>query len=222
MSGEQIQYELNESLLKKIENSKKPNKLLYYSQLKNDKKPEIKQEKKWEKIHNNNLIEWKNNYTRIFKTTIDTKMRSFQYKFIMNIVPTNAYLYKCRLANSTLCDFCSRHEETIEHIFWKCNHIQALWNNLVNFLKEKNITLTLSFQDICFGVKTSSINTNAINFMILVMKYYIMQMKFRKQLPIFLHYKNYLKIRIKIEQEIAFINNKIQQHNKKWSFLFLA
>ena len=77
------------------------------------------------------------------------------------------------------------------------------------------ITVALNFQDVCFGINTNSINTNAINFMIIVMKYYIIEMKFRKQLPTFIRYKNYLNIRIEIEQAIALIHNKLEKHNRK-------
>ena len=72
--------------------------------------------------------------------------------------------------------------------------------------------MALNFQDICFGINTNSINTNAINFVILIMKYYMIQMKIRKQLSTFTHYLN---IRIKIEQAIALIHNKLEEHNKK-------
>ena len=94
-----------------------------------------------------------------------------------------------------------------------------LWNKLVNFLTGTKITVALNFQDVCFGINTKSIYKNVINLMILVMKYYIIQMKFRKQLPTFINYKNYLNKRIQIEQAIALIHNKLEQNNKKWAFL---
>ena len=68
--------------------------------------------------------------------------------------------------------------------------------------------MALNFQDVCFGINTNSINTNAINFMILIMKYYMIQMKFRKQLPTLIHYLN---LRIKIEQAISHIFTKLEQ-----------
>ena len=48
--------------------------------------------------------------------TSDTVLRSFQYKILHRILPTNNYLF----INSNLCDFWSISIETIEHIFWEC------------------------------------------------------------------------------------------------------
>ncbi|KAH3792602.1 hypothetical protein DPMN_146099 [Dreissena polymorpha] len=62
--------------------------------------------------------------------TIESTLRNVQYKYIHRIIATNKYLFKCKLSNSNLCDFCSENIETIEHLFWECKHIQPIWNQL--------------------------------------------------------------------------------------------
>ncbi len=112
----------DKTLSKAIIKTKYPNKFIYNIQLKNEDNELI--ENKW----NTNFIDidsttWKKIHIVPHISTIDMSLRSFQYKFIMRIVPTNTYLFKCKLSNSTLCDFCQSHIETIDHLFWKCQHV---------------------------------------------------------------------------------------------------
>ena len=51
------------------------------------------------------------------------------------------------------------------------------------------------------------------------MKSYIFQTKNRNQTLNFDHFVAYLKLRIKLENEIALINDKLSQHNIKWADL---
>ena len=39
------------------------------------------------------MVNWKFIYTLPFKSTNDSKLREFQYKYIMRIIPTNKYLF---------------------------------------------------------------------------------------------------------------------------------
>ncbi|KAH3784623.1 hypothetical protein DPMN_162584 [Dreissena polymorpha] len=80
-----------------------------------------------------------------YKATIESTLRNFQYNYIHRIIATNKYLFKCKLSNSNLCDFCSENIETIEHLFWECKHIQPIWNQLVSFLEQQQLNVKLSF-----------------------------------------------------------------------------
>ncbi|KAH3811392.1 hypothetical protein DPMN_139802 [Dreissena polymorpha] len=74
-----------------------------------------------------------------YKATIESTLRNFQYKYIHRIIATNKYLFKCKLSNSSLSDFCSENIETIEHLFWECKHIQPIWNQLTSFLEQQQL-----------------------------------------------------------------------------------
>jgi len=53
-------------------------------------------ETKWENSFDidSTSINWENTYKNIFSSTIDTTLRSFQYKIVMRIIPTNKMLFK--------------------------------------------------------------------------------------------------------------------------------
>ena len=76
-----------------------------------------------------------------YKSATDCTLRSFQYKYIQRIIATNKYLFTCNLSNTNLCDMCSEHIETIEHLFWEYKYIQSLWNQLITFLEKQQINV---------------------------------------------------------------------------------
>jgi len=47
--------------------------------------------------------------------TIDPKLRSFQYKYLMHIVPNSEKPFKYGMIKSSLCDFCSTRPESKIH-----------------------------------------------------------------------------------------------------------
>ena len=132
-------------LIDEILATKSKNNILYLKQIHNiSKTVEIKPNKKWEESFHD--INWKKTYNTIIKCTIDTNIRYFQYKFLMRILPSNRFLLKCKLVNSSLCDFCAMHEETIIHLFWECSISRDFWNSIECFLNEKGFNITLSYR----------------------------------------------------------------------------
>ena len=69
--------------------------------------------------------------------TIDTKLHSFQYKYLMHIVPNNEKLFKYGMIESSLCDFCSTTPESNIHLFWECPNVQPFWTQMKKNLKLK-------------------------------------------------------------------------------------
>ena len=59
-------------------------------------------------------------YELPFKITIENKLRSFQFKLIHNILPTNQRLWKMNVNSSPKCEQCDAHCETISHMFYEC------------------------------------------------------------------------------------------------------
>ena len=146
----------NENPIHKILSAKKATKILYGHQLKNESRPEVKAEKKWEQSLENSNIEWNKVYTISFYCTIDQKLRNFQYKYLMQIVRTNDFLLKCKLVQSNICDFCNMHVETVQHLFWECMYAQNFWQKLVDFLKSKDIAFECNYKSISLGVSSGS------------------------------------------------------------------
>ena len=69
--------EMEPQLVDLIIKLEKPNKYLYKRFLLKNKRL-IKSEEKWNNVFAN--LEWKNIYQTVFKSTIDSKLRIFQYK----------------------------------------------------------------------------------------------------------------------------------------------
>ena len=133
-----------ESLLQQLLKSKHVNSFLYNFQIENDTKSEIKSEKKWETEFE--VVNWKKVYTLPIKSTIDSRLRNFQYKYLLRIIPTNKSLYKFKLVDSNLCDFCIMNIDSLKHMFWECNHVQHFWNQLQTFLNRINdMNISLNF-----------------------------------------------------------------------------
>ena len=77
-------------------------------------------------------INWPSVYSSGRKTTIDTYGRMFHYKCSQNILFLNKALFRMRISNTTLCSYCKSADETILHLFFECNKIKTLWNELIN------------------------------------------------------------------------------------------
>lgn len=208
-----------EYLIDKLRKKNKVNKILYNKQI------ELKQKNnkcliKWDIEFPEEELNWKHILTTPIHSTIDTKLREYQYKYIMNLVPNNDYLHKCKITNSRLCDFCSMAPETQKHLFWECPITQNFWSNLQNFINTKHIqTNIMQYRVISLGVKKNNNNTNInlINFLLILAKYYISYCKYDRKIPEIASFKNYLLRRILIEKIIATQKDKLDVFEAKWN-----
>ena len=84
---------------------------------------------------------WKHFYSINFQSTIDSKLRSFQYKLLHRAIPTNKYLFQCKIKYSDLCYFCHETTESLEHLFGFAQRLKSFGMRLnvcfiiVSFLK---------------------------------------------------------------------------------------
>ena len=148
---------------------------------------------KWAEEFENNNLEWKIIFNSYISSTLDIKLRNFQYKYIYRITSTNKRLFKQNIVNCNLCEFCNMYIESLKHLFWECNQVQIFWNSLDNFLKSCNIFINLNFQTISFGVSDYSYtDNNMYNFILFHAKYFIFINKCLKTYPSFENYKRYL------------------------------
>ena len=196
------------------------NKSLYKLQLDVEKVPTIKAEEKWIKEFPQQEMNWSQFYQMSFSCTVDVKLRNFNYKYLMRIIPNNRYLFKCKLVPSVLCDFCSIQEETNFHLFWQCWCIQDLWSNVQEILTSNNIEIQLSYFNISFGINCKNKPKNLVfNFIVLLVKYYIFSSKYKLQIPTINGFLQLLHQTREIEEHIAFSKDKLEVHRKKWQLL---
>ena len=101
------------------------------------------------------------------------------YKILHRTLYANSLLFKCKLKETQLCNFCNETKETILHLFWECNIVTSLWMEMAEILKNKcNVELAILAQDIILG--TDGLDYS-INLFILLIKYYIYSCRFSGQ-----------------------------------------
>ena len=204
------------SLLSKLLKSKEKNKYLYRHQMKNKIEHNISSQDKWETFLEKENIQWDKIYSNIYTSTIDIKLRNFQYKYLFRIVPTNKRLFKQNISSSNLCDFCNMNVETIQHLFWECNQVQIFWNSFKNFVTNAHIPMQLTFETVSFGFCENTNEDKLKNYILFYAKYYIFLNKCHKTIPSCEMFKPYLKQKINIEKELALMNDKLQKFELKW------
>jgi hypothetical protein len=151
-------------------------------------------QRRWQRILNNSEIEWSEAYSLVYSTTIDTKLRWFQYRLLMNCLYLNKDLYKFKLKDTELCSFCNKHVETIEHLFINCEVSTKLYSEISIWLKEYSIVLPeLSLSLLIVGPHSSTKSSIFINFLLLLYKTYIYRAKLNGSQLEINGFKAYLK-----------------------------
>ena len=72
-----------------------------------------------------------------FYCTKNNQFSVFQYKILHRILSTNSLLFKWKLKETQLCNFCNEAKETILHLFWECNIVKSLWLEMAEILKKQ-------------------------------------------------------------------------------------
>ena len=103
-------------------------------------------------------------------STIDTKLRNFQLKFLHRIIPTNKSLFKYKIVNSNICDICNMNIDSIKHLFWECLHVQHFWSELKNYLSTLNVDLNLNYKLVSLGYVDHTSNRNVKNYIFILAK----------------------------------------------------
>jgi hypothetical protein len=66
-----------------------------------------------------------NSWSYVFQNILlirDTKIRSFQYKLILNLIPCNLYLYRINRSNTYNCNFCHNIDNITHYIALKLSN----------------------------------------------------------------------------------------------------
>ena len=87
----------------------------------------------------------------------------------------------------------------------------------MEFLKEHNIHLDVTFKYITFGLqKRQDPDIKIKNSIIFTAKYFIFNNKYQKAMPMWEGFKLYTKNKIRTEQEIALIKEKLLYFERAW------
>ena len=84
-------------------------------------------------------IDWKSVYSLPFRTTLESKLREFQFKILNRIVFTNEKLFRFGMADSPSCFFCQTEVESVGHLL--CKLSSSFWKHVLSWLRYYNISV---------------------------------------------------------------------------------
>jgi len=131
---------------------------------------------KWNDILVDDICEtdWENIMCIPWQSTVETKLRSFQYNIINRTLITNKKLYQWKLVDSDLCNFCKVEVETIEHLMYGCEKVAKLWQNVFGKLEQYLSVLHVVSNPRAIICGTNNCNNyKLINHILLIVKKYI-------------------------------------------------
>jgi len=158
----------------------------------------------------NGLLYWLEK--SVYETNKINLWNKTQFKFLNRIVPKNSVLFKCKIASSSLCDFCNANPYSLEHMFWKWQHIQHFWTQFTShILTPLNTNKNVCFKNIvwCNLLDVSETNNWIVNYLILIAKYFIFRSKCLNQIPVITVFQTYVKNRMVVEEVRATMNDKL-------------
>ena len=82
--------------------------------------------KSLEQAFNLNTVNWDKIYLHPRVTTIDSSLRSFQYKILNNTLYLNECFLTFNIVDSPLCSLCKQENESVIHLFAICSETRSL------------------------------------------------------------------------------------------------
>ena len=214
-----IKAELKETRIKNKPTNASVSKTIYQILIKNKKVDNSRNKIKWEADLDYEIKDqiWEKMFIMTKTLTNCTKLQFLQYRINHRALVTNSLRHKWDSNVSELCTFCQKTEETIMHIFVKCEKVMVLWKLLGKWLKHFCfIDLHINGYDIMFNRYRDSF-PRLVNTIILIVKQYIYaskclnkELKFTEIISKIQEYKV-------LEKVNAVKNNRLEEHIKKWS-----
>ena len=152
-----------------------------------------------------NDIDWATVYLLPQKTTIDLRMRIFQYRILNNILYLNNKLHNFGYVESPLLSLCSSETEAMTHLFCHCSKTIQLWSSLSSWCKE---CLTLPMLEPSTAIlgfwNIKDEKSKVIKHIVILFKYFIYANRNIKHAANFHALKLFISSVQKIEQKISF------------------
>jgi hypothetical protein len=154
----------------------------------------------------------------------DTKLQTFQYKILNQIIPCKARLFKWKMTDDYICQYCNEYDDHT-HFFYTCYMSKEFWDQITNWIfNVLQVRVYLSKTDILFGIINTEQNQlfNCLNYIILHGKRYIYVTKLNK-IPMFsLDFLVQLKNNLEIDKYALSMNGKFDKFFNKFGLLYEA
>ena len=151
-------------------------------------------------------LNWEKIFALTFRTTGDRQLQWFQMRILHRILPTEKYLFMCKIKDSPLCSFCKNENETLVHLFWECEICRQFWNDLLALIHSQCThceRLSFTKQLVIFGTVDNVMTDRAMDFIILYAKFFIFKCKFNVNNPNLTVFLQDLRYRLITEKGIA-------------------
>lgn len=160
-------------------------------------------------------------FTLPYNITRDTKLQTFQYKILNNIIPCQSMLFRWGLAENNLCANCNTYDG-LSHYFYECTEVNDFWKQLIRWIKNHmGVQIPLAEVDILFGIPFMNDSLLlCVNLLILLGKRYIHQCKnYHKNIFLF-EFLPQVKTYLVIEEYTAKINDKNEKFIERYGMLY--
>jgi hypothetical protein len=173
---------------------------------------------KWNLAYDN--LDWKTIFQLCYTTTSDIQLRWFQIRLLHRILPTEKYLFDCKIVDSPLCKICKQEPQYIVHFFWECEVVASFWKKLGETLKKKCMhchSLNFNNKLVIFGISDLIKTDSILNYIILLAKFYIYKCKLQKITPQVDPFLKMLKHKYCIEKYVSKINGNYHKFDQNWA-----
>ena len=169
-------------------------------------------------IVGNSTVNWQNAYHLPFLCTSESNLRVFQFAFLHRRIATNDFLCKIGIKQVDSCSFCGETTETLVHLFGKCQHTQAFWKTLLEWVAQKIVNLKDSvfslFLCLCLVENVSNV---LLHHLLLIARHYIYTCKLKNSIPKLQVYLQLVLTSMKIEKKIALEKSTLNSFERKWN-----
>ena len=165
-------------------------------------------------------IDWGNIYLLASKTVQDTYLITLQYKILHRVYACSEKLFQWKIKDSPECFVCNQ-VDNLEHYFYYCGDTLHFWNQVENWLNDLFATsVKLTVLTVLLGVLNyEPDHFHAINYVILIGKYFICQSKKNQKDLFFYNYLYTLKSKLDIDKTVYFQNNRQEVFANRFSIL---
>ena len=173
---------------------------------------------KWQELSPNFAAMKGKIFKRIYSTSRETRLQSFQYSILHRIITCKKRLSDMRIIQSNICDLCPNTVDSLSHFFIECTYVHVFWTEIKSWLNifsnDLSSILLIDWQNILFGIDGDSDTTVACNYIIIYAKYFIYRHRVQgDHRLIFRKFQLELRYKLSIERAIA-RKNKTKHFDK--------
>jgi hypothetical protein len=163
-------------------------------------------------FHSAHVDLWPTIFKTPFSITRETRLQTFQYKIIHNLIVCQKKVYDMKLVDTPNCKYCQNIDD-IKHFFLFCPKVTLFWNTFLNWWNHLgDICIPHQYEcleeSILFGFQAGGEISTVLNYCILIAKYHIYCQRIHNDNNVdFFRYLFELKNKLKVEKHICIANN---------------